>query len=183
MRRSSRRTATGHNYELFGGPDIAEPPRSAPPSSAELPSEDELRALFDRFNDEFFGGRLPSVRIEYSSRMQRSAGSYHPTDKIIRIGRRYHELFPEEVEDTLKHEMIHILHLRHNAAFKREAERIGTSVRAQSHPSLGRPPKYIYVCPGCGREYPRQKRLRMASCGQCSRTRRYDERFKLRLKR
>lgn len=197
----SRRTAGDYNYELFQRPvratrstevqqpvKVRQPIKVRPPEpsaveGSNLPPVSELKRLFDRFNQEFFEGRLPRVRIEYSKRMQRSAGSYHPVGKVIRIGRRYHELFPEEIEDTLKHEMIHIIHLRHNAAFKREARRLGTSVQARSHPSLGRPPKHVYVCPGCGREYPRQKRIRMASCGKCSRGGRYDPRFKLQLKR
>lgn len=181
--RRSHRTVGGHNFELFEASGAIGASKSEIIPHTELPSEQELAELFDRFNQEFFEGRLPRARIEYSTRMQRAAGSYHPASGVIRIGRRYHELFPDEIEDTLKHEMIHLLHLRHNSAFKREARRLGTSVQARSHPSLGRPPKYIYVCPGCGREYPRQKRLRMASCGRCSCAGHYDERFKLRLKR
>jgi predicted SprT family Zn-dependent metalloprotease len=148
---------------------------------AELPTAEELAGLFDRYNWMFFDGKLPRPRIEYSNRM-RSAGSYTPSDKLIKIGRKYHELFPNEVGDTLKHEMIHILHIRHDAAFKAEATRVGASVRARSHPSLRRLPKYVYECRSCGKEYPRQKRLRMASCGDCSRGGRFDSRHKLELK-
>jgi hypothetical protein len=111
-----------------------------------------------------------------------SAGSYTPSHKLIRIGRKYHEVFPRDIDDTLKHEMIHIVHFNHNAAFKAEARRIGCSVRAQSHPSLRKPPRYLYECPACRTEYPRQKILRMASCGDCSRGGKFDSRFKLRLK-
>ncbi len=146
-----------------------------------LPNEADLYRLFDEFNWLYFNGRLPSVRIKYSSRMT-SAGSYTPSQKLIRIGRKYHEVFPDELSDTLKHEMIHIIHIQHDREFKKEASRIGASLRARSHPSLHKPPRYIYVCPVCDREYPRQKRLRMASCGVCSK-KGYDERYKLRLKR
>jgi predicted SprT family Zn-dependent metalloprotease len=148
---------------------------------AGLPRESELHRMFDEYNWLYFDGRLPRVRIAYSNRMT-SAGSYTPSQKMIRIGRKYHELFPDELVDTLKHEMIHILYLRHDAAFRREAKRLGASLRARSHPSLQKPPKWVYICPSCGREYPRQRRLRMASCGVCSR-RGYDERFKLKLKK
>lgn len=148
---------------------------------AELPDEEELCRMFDRYNWMYFGGRLRKPRIEISNRMT-TAGAYYPGQKLIKIGRKYHELFPDEVSDTLKHEMIHLIHLKHNAAFKAEARRIGASVRAQSHPSLHRPPRYLYVCPGCGLEYPRQKRIVMGSCGKCSKGGRYDERFKLKLK-
>lgn len=145
---------------------------------AELPTVDELYALFVRYNWMYFGGRLPRPRIEYSNRMT-TAGAYYPRQRLIKIGRKYHELFPDEVADTLKHEMIHQIHLKHDARFKAEAARVGASVKARSHPALRRPPKYVYACPGCGMEYPRQKRLVMASCGKCSPGGRYDDRFKL----
>lgn len=151
-----------------------EPPQTG---SVVLPPEAELYRMFDEYNWFYFGGKLPAARIEYSTRMT-SAGSFSAREKLIRIGRKYHELFPEEIGDTLKHEMLHFIYPTHGAAFKKEAARIGASVRAKHHPSLCRPPKYLYVCPGCGKEYPRQKRLRMASCGSCSRSG-FDGRFKL----
>jgi len=166
--------------------EYALPPKaisiSAPAvARAELPSISELHDLFDRLNMLFFDGALPKQRIEYSDRMM-MAGSYTPSRKLIKIGRRYHDVFPDEFEDTLKHEMIHIIHLRHNTAFKKEAARVGTSLRANFHPSLRKPPRYTYVCGNCKREFPRQKQFRMASCGRCSVGRRFDPRFKLTLK-
>lgn len=151
-------------------------------ADGELPSLEELHRMFERYNWIYFEGKLPLTRIEYSTRMS-SAGSYTPVRRLIRIGRKYHELFPDEIGDTLKHEMIHIRHFNHNADFKAEAARVGASVRAKPHPSLRRPPKYLYVCPACSREYPRQKRIRMASCGVCSPGRRFDKRYKLKLKK
>jgi predicted SprT family Zn-dependent metalloprotease len=147
----------------------------------ELPTTSELHRLFDEYNWFYFNGKLPQVRIEYSTRMS-SAGSYTPGQKLIRIGRKYHELFPDEVADTLKHEMIHLIHLNHDKAFRAEAKRLGTSIKARSHPSLHRPPRFIYVCPNCGKEYPRQKRLWMSSCAVCCPSR-FDPRYKLRLLR
>lgn len=152
-----------------------------PPVSSTLPTVAELYRLYDELNFRFWNGKLPSVTIQYSARML-SAGSYTPRNKLIKLGRKYHELFPAELVDTLKHEMIHILHFYHDAAFKREAKRVGTSLKATYHPSLQRPPKFIYVCPSCNREYPRHKRLRMHSCGSCSRGS-FDLRYKLRLRK
>jgi predicted SprT family Zn-dependent metalloprotease len=146
-----------------------------------LPSIEELYQLFDRINWTYFGGKLPRTKIEYSSRMG-CAGTYTPDDKLIQIGKKYHTLFPTEIEDTLKHEMIHIIHFHHDAKFKKEAERIGATLKAKSHPSLMRTPKYIYECPGCKSEFPRQKPFRMASCGPCSKGK-YTPKFKLVLKK
>lgn len=147
-------------------------------TNGELPPLSELSRLFDLFNLLYFGGKLPSAKIEYSNRMS-SAGSYTPSKRLIKIGRKYHQLFPGDLEDTLKHEMIHIIHYRHNAAFKKEAARIGATVKAQYHPSLTRKPKYLYKCPNCNGEYPRQKIYRMASCGNCSKNGKYDKKYKL----
>jgi len=146
-----------------------------------LPPMSELYRMFDSYNWTYFDGKLPFVRIEYSSRMH-AAGSYSSHRKLIKIGVRYHKLFPQDLADTLKHEMIHILHMNHDRHFRAEAVRIGASLRARSHPSLMRPPRYVYRCPECQREYARQKRLVMASCGECSKGR-YNPRYKLQLVR
>jgi len=190
------------NYDLFRHPDMSPPAPAtlytriaadavaaltrapaitAPAERIDLPSEADLYRLYDEYNWFYFGGKLPAARIEYSTRMT-SAGSFSVRERLIRVGRKYHELFPEEIADTLKHEMLHFLYPTHSATFKKEAARIGASVRARSHPSLCKPPKYVYACPGCGKLYPRQKRLRMASCGDCSKSG-FDTRFKLSLDR
>ncbi|MDD4053023.1 MAG: SprT-like domain-containing protein [candidate division Zixibacteria bacterium] len=161
------------NLELFTG---VEPP----PQRVELPSVDELYRMYGIYNREYFDNRLPPVKISYSRRMM-AAGGYYPTQREIRISTRYHHHFPDEVYDTLKHEMIHVTNFRHDAAFKCTARRIGASVRANDHPSLHKQPRFVYVCPRCFTEYPRVKRLRMASCGRCS-GKKFDERFKLVLK-
>ncbi len=157
-------------------------PIALDPPGEDLPPVEALYLLFDRFNWMYFEGRLPQASIEYSTRMT-SAGSYTPSRRLIRIGHKYHTIFPEDLHDTLKHEMIHMIHLRHDAKFKAEATRVGASLRARSHPNLRKTPKYLYLCPGCRKEYPRQKRFRLASCGDCSQGGKFDARFKLKLKK
>jgi predicted SprT family Zn-dependent metalloprotease len=147
----------------------------------ELPGLDDLRRMYDIYNRQYFDNKLPKVKIRYSKRML-VAGGYFPQKGEICISVKYHKLFPDEVYDTLKHEMIHIVHFRHNAAFKKMARRIGASLQANDHPSLRKPPRYLYICPRCFAEYPRYKRLRMASCGKCSRGG-FDGRYKLVLKK
>ena len=167
------------NYDLFTHQEIT-PPVVEKNLKKRLPAIEELYRMFDIYNMLYFGGELPSVKLEYSTRMQ-NAGSYTPSQKLIRIGQKYHEIFPNDISDTLKHEMIHLIHLRHDAAFKQEASRIGASIKAKSHPDLCRPPKYVYICLYCKKQYPRQKRLVMASCGDCSKGGKYDKKYKLKL--
>lgn len=187
--KSIRKLIQSLNYDLFSKAESTEPTpieiiipiaETITPPKHELPSVEKLYQLFDKFNVLYFKNKLPMVQIEYSNRMT-NAGSYTPALKLIKISKKYHEIFPDDIEDTLKHEMIHLIHFRHNAEFKREAARIGASLKAKSHPSLRRKAKYLYVCPGCKKEYPRQKRLRMASCGFCSDKGKFDNRFKLKL--
>jgi predicted SprT family Zn-dependent metalloprotease len=173
------------NYDLFAAiqgvtiPAVPVPEeKESNPVSAQLPSLPELLRMFGEINRRYFQGTLPEAKISYSKRMM-IAGSYTPVKREIKIGIKYHRLFPNEIEDTLKHEMIHILHPNHNREFRLEAKRIGASMKAKSHPQLRKPPVYIYVCPRCGKEYPRQKRLRMASCGACSARGKFDPRCKL----
>lgn len=167
---ASRRRQPVRSAVTAGSPDAA------------LPSIDALYQLFDDFNVEYFGGRLPRVTIQYSSRM-RCAGSYTPSHRLLQIGRKYHLLYPDDIADTLKHEMIHIVNPTHNRAFKLEAARIGASLKAKFHPSLRLPSRFVYECPACRVEYPRRRRLVMSSCGRCSQAGRFDSRYKLRLKR
>ena len=182
------------NYDLFRQSPVEQPPpfpvvqevklpekiTVETSKHAKLPTIEELYLIFEKINNQYFENKLPIVRIEYSSRMT-NAGSYTPSLKLIKMSKKYHEIFPDDIEDTLKHEMIHIIHFYHDADFKREAKRIGTSLKAKSHPSLRRKPKYVYFCPGCKKEYPRQKRFRLASCGFCSVGGQYDDRYKLKL--
>ncbi|MFH2057010.1 MAG: SprT-like domain-containing protein [bacterium] len=172
MTSKKRKALTALNYDLFEAP-----PQTAP---GELPTVDELYERFRRYNVQYFGGRLPTAKIRYSKRLL-AAGLYIRDRGEIVISERYHQIFPEDIDDTLKHEMIHLIHFNHDADFRREAKRIGASRRAKSHPELRLPPRYIYECPICKTEYPRRKRLRMASCGQCSPSR-FNPRYKLVLK-
>ena len=129
------------NYDLFDGADEFA-------SLSELPSLADLQRMYDIYNREYFDGKLPPAKIRYSKRML-VAGGYFPQKKEIRISEKYHTYFPDEVYDTLKHEMIHLIHFKHDAAFKKMARRIGASLRANEHPALRRPPRYLYICPHC----------------------------------
>ncbi len=173
-------TSSTKRGSAFNGSAARKLVSDSPKSRTQLPSINDLQHLFNRLNNFYFDGKLKKANIEYSNRMT-CAGSYFPDDRLIKISRRYHEIFPGEIEDTLKHEMIHIKHFYHDSAFKREALRIGASLKAKSHPLLLRPAKFLYVCPGCGLEYPRQKRMPKYSCSDCSANKSYDERFRLKL--
>jgi len=148
----------------------------------ELPTDSELYEIFDRLNFKYFDNQIPRLNIKYSKRML-IAGSYCPTKKEIKIGWKYHLIFRNDIEDTMAHEMIHYFYPNHGRQFRAMAKSLGVSLKAKEHPGLRLTCRYLYYCPNCGRECPRQKRLRMASCGKCSTGRQFDARFKLKLKK
>jgi predicted SprT family Zn-dependent metalloprotease len=189
MRTSKRqyRALIQIHYDLFPGCDDNTTDnsrisidQSSIDSEYSLPDIKSLYRMYDAFNAELFNRRLPRVRISYSNRML-IAGSYTPALREIKLGRKYHMIFRDDLSDTLKHEMIHIIYPSHGRKFKALAARLKVSLKAKAHPDLRGPCKYLYVCPACGREYPRRKRFRMASCGICSSGKRFDPKFKLRL--
>jgi len=172
--------------ELLSVPDVEETKeiegKIEKEPDRELSSVSELYKIFDRLNLRLFNNQIPRLTIKYSKRML-IAGSFNPVKNEITIGRKYHLIFRDDIEDTLAHEMIHYFYPNHGRQFKDMANRLGVSLKAKEHPNLRLACRYLYYCPSCGREYPRRKRLRMASCGNCTTGRKYDDRFKLKLKK
>lgn len=160
-----------------------------------LPSEQELNELYDLLNQRYWEDKLPKVPVRWSERMHALAGQYWRSKKRgweIVLSVPYHTHFPEEVEDTLKHEMIHVwMHktgkrkygVMHGLEFEAEAKRIGASRYARYYEGMHRPYKYEWECPNCHR----RSRTRIwvdLACGSCCREHnngRYTRRFKLKL--
>ena len=115
-KKSQKKALAALNYDLFTPEKYTSPPLAATVNTtvkvvdfssirlatvkldknpAALPTTEELERMFERFNWMYFSGQLPAVRIEYSRRML-SAGSYTPSTRLIRIGRKYHELYPRK---------------------------------------------------------------------------------------
>ncbi len=165
---------------------------------AQLPDESRLNRLFDELNARWWDGRLPKVPVRWSSRLRAAAGKIwvsRMNGLEIVLSRAYHEHFPDEVKDTLKHEMVH-LYLRtcgsakadgrsHGPAFRAEAERVKAPIRAKPYPGAHRPYRYEWRCPSCGRTFRSRVRGTWA-CGYCCNRYnhgKYSDSFRLRLVR
>ena len=67
-----------------------------------------IQETFDKLNRAHFEGTLTGYRIELSRRLERSLGLVYPERKLIRISLRHLEKRDwQNLEDTLKHEMLH----------------------------------------------------------------------------
>jgi|SRR5579872_3298150 len=155
-----------------------------------LPSEADLQLLFARLNLQHFHGEIPAYRIAYNSRFSTVAGRIIHKPPLIELSLKHFKRYPERLEETLLHEMIHAwldakgMDSGHTPAFKKKMRELGIGSiyhdmgRVEERPS-GR--RYILKCPHCAMELLRRRRPpARASCGRCSR-RKYDSRFQLRV--
>ncbi len=150
------------------------------PDPSRLPDSEELRHLYNRFNKKYFVGKLPVADIDWSTRL-RIAGNCRPDKREIRLSVRYHTYYPEEITNTLLHEMLHLVYPKHNLSFRRAAEKLGVTIHCREYPGMHPRSRLTYICPQCRAVYHRQKRADI-SCGKCS-GRAYDPRYKLVLKK
>lgn len=138
-----------------------------------------LYAEFDRLNAAHFDGRLTLPGIVISTR-KTFGGYYQPKGhRIVVSWQAYREHGLDETLNTFRHEVAHIVHPNHSAAFWQLAYAIGVTRRYASPPLVVRPRKYVYACPACHRRFERKRKLRAASCASCDTQ--YNPRFALRL--
>lgn len=123
-----------------------------------MPELGELHALDDRLNHQWWGGRLPKTPVRWSKRMHATAGKYWRAMSgwEIVLSIPYHAHYPNEVQGTLLHEMIHVwirnrgkrrYGVMHGPEFRAEAKRIGAPLHCRSYEGMHRPYQYERECP------------------------------------
>lgn len=134
---------------------------------------------FERLNADHFEGRLTMPEIVLSNR-KTFGGYYQPSrHRIVLSWQAYREHGLPETLNTFRHEVAHIVHPNHSAAFWKVANALGATQRYASAPLHTPIRRYVYECPGCGRRIERRRRLRAASCAACDRA--YNPHFVLQL--
>jgi predicted SprT family Zn-dependent metalloprotease len=138
-----------------------------------------LHEEFHRLNAVHFEGRLTLPEIVLSNR-KTFGGYYQPTrHRIVLSWQAYREHGLPETLNTFRHEVAHIVHPNHSAAFWSVAIALGATQRYASSPLQTHSRKYVYGCPVCGRRIERRRRLRASSCASCDRA--YNPRYALQL--
>ncbi|HEY1656081.1 MAG TPA: SprT-like domain-containing protein [Candidatus Tumulicola sp.] len=152
-----------------------------------------MQLVFARLNYQCFNGEVPDCRIVYNERFSNSAGriDYGKQPMTIELSPKHFRKYPEALEETLLHEMVHawcFVRFRetgHGARFKKKLRECGIgsiyhdlgSVRPLRESSK----RYVLRCEHCGFEALRRKKpARPASCPRCNK-RRFDPRYLLAL--
>lgn len=136
--------------------------------TVDLPSVADLQMMFAQFNFVYFNGEIPNCRIAFNARFSNVAGRITYKPSLIELSPKHLKGKPEELRDTLLHEMIHAwLFARgenpgHTPAFKRKMKELGlTSIyhdlgtAAPANPSVKR---YVLRCEKCGMEVLRKRK-------------------------
>ena len=141
-----------------------------------------LRERYERLRRDYLweAPKSDKVTLEWSKRMTKSAGMCYYNRKVIRLSTHYHERFPEDIDNTLLHEMIHLLAPGHGDSFRNWLQIVSNRGGEVSRYSRERAvavedSKWRYTCirDGCDFEMGRSRRLkeRLRLLGRCPKCR------------
>jgi predicted SprT family Zn-dependent metalloprotease len=140
----------------------------------------------------------PEVRVQWNERLKTCAGRADYQRKLISLNPRLREHGVSEIEQTLRHELAHLLAQArvgrrriapHGPEWRAACRDLGIAGEARCHnlpfPAIERTRRFLYQCPHCGEKFPRVRRIRRAvACLVCCRAHNrgeFDARFRLRL--
>ncbi|SRR5690554_686514 len=148
VRRSRRRTRTVSAFREGGKIVVAIPARMTRAQEREWvarmvaqlerkearrkPTDTQLAKRARELGAQFLDGRAVPASVQWSTRQNRRWGSCTPSDRSIRLSSRLQGMPAWVVDYVLLHELVHLLHAGHDAAFWAELERYPHHERAKA---------------------------------------------------
>jgi len=172
---------------LFPPDDRARTLRPPPPAAVEIIGAADLVDRMDRVVSVGFPHMtfdvVACIEVFWNSRLRSTVGRVHHDRRpaLVEISPSYHDAHPDELDETLAHELAHVLHPRagHGRPWRDELssalKRLGIPVRqnlvraAHPAPKNGR---YLWRCRGCGNDVdirPRRRADEIAVRTRCCR--------------
>jgi SprT protein len=129
------------------------------------------------------GELAKSVEVEWNARLCSAAGRADFRRKLISLNPLLHEHGLAEIDRTLRHELAHLLAQEragrrrvapHGAEWREACKDLGIANEPRTHalpfPIQRRVRRFLYVCPRCGKEFPRMRQIKRAvACLDCCR--------------
>ena len=127
-------------------------------------TKNELKKRFDFYNNKFFNNKLKVDVLEFSGRLTAAAGKAYRRngELMIRLSTPYFKKYPEDLDNVLVHEMIHISGIfNHGPQFHAEVERINAdgTVTLNQHCIARASVNWVYSCEKCDMTDERSRRL------------------------
>jgi predicted SprT family Zn-dependent metalloprotease len=143
-----------------------------------LPDVAELQLLFAQLNYTHFNGEIPTHRIAYNARFANLAGRVTYKPPLIELSPKHLANKPEELIETLLHEMIHAwlfsrgLNPGHTSIFKKKMRELGLKSiyhdLGTAKPFNESTKRYILRCEKCTMELLRKRKPPAnAACARC----------------
>ena len=136
--------------------------------------ETALWEEFHRLNEAHFAGTLRLSELLVSTRKKYGGYCQPQKRRIVVSWQAFLDHGWDETLITFRHEVAHLVHPNHSAAFWTLAEKLGCPPdRKKALPPKDRSAygwwRYAYECPGCHTRVYRRKRLTRSSCARCDR--------------
>lgn len=132
-----------------------------------------LKALYNECNERYFNNELDgSIKVEWSTRQTRIAGNcrYKIINKKrvperIALSVPYHKKFPNQIIETLVHEMIHqkLPEAKHGELFLKEMKRLNDiyDLNINVYSTERALINYEYTCSKCNQVFKRSNKINL----------------------
>lgn len=164
-----------------------QPPAFAPsdPASRPAPREEELtrdaRALLKGIGE---AQLAQQIRVRWNPRLRSTAGRAYRARNLVELNPSLLTVAFDEVDRTLRHELAHLVAYRrarkrriapHGPEWRAACDELGIPGEHRCHtldfPRARQRRQFAYVCPHCGREIRRVRRIRVqVACYPCCKT-------------
>lgn len=138
-------------------------------------TDEFLKERFNQYNEKYFNGKVPEVKLEWNNRFTSTAGRCWYNGEMepykIEISSKYVKMYPNEFKNIMIHEMIHVLYPeKEHVKFKEVAKRLNEEFEELNITLYNKEHywRYKYQCLSCGNSFTTARKIHKNHvCGYC----------------